>query len=104
MYCIKRHEQPCQDCLGMVNVASTIVREGFWKMKDAFRCLALHKQPCPAYPKMVQFNADLTGCKPVKRTDSVKMKNYTSPHAKRKFLQMPIAALHIKNGMESPYS
>ena len=53
-YCAEYHQQPCQNCLGMLNIANTILKEGFWKMKDAFHCLAEHIQPCNVCPKKTE--------------------------------------------------
>lgn len=73
-YCAKYHQQPCQNCLGMLNVANTILKEGFWKMKDAFRCLAEHIQPCNVCPKKIGTDGNNEqGCKPMQRPDPVNM-------------------------------
>ena len=66
-------------------------------MKDAFRCLAEHIQPCNVCPKKMGTDGNNEqGCKPMQRPDPVNVINYTSFHARRKFLQMPIAALSIE--------
>ena len=66
-------------------------------MKDAFCCLAEHVQPCNVCRKKIRTDGgNELECKPVQRSDPVNMKNYTSFHARRKFLQMPIAALSIE--------
>jgi hypothetical protein len=94
--CIAEHSQPCQDCLGLLNIAKVVVNEGYWKMKDAFKCLAEHVQPCAACPENV--GNTVTHKKPIKHSDSINMANNSSQHAKRKFLQMPLAAINVKTG------
>ena len=66
-------------------------------MKDVFRCLAEHIQACNVCPKKIGTHGNNEQeCKPMQRPDPVNMVNYTSFHARRKFLQMPIAALSIE--------
>lgn len=67
-------------------------------MKDAFKCLAEHEQPCKICPLNVRNEHGETVNKAVKRSDAVNMKNYSSQHAKRKFLQMPLAGIHVETG------
>ena len=95
-YCAEYHQQPCQNCLGMLNIANTILKEGFWKMKG---CVSLFGRTYTTMQCMSKENGtdgNEQGCKPMQRPDPVNMVNYTSFHARRKFLQMPIAALSIE--------
>ena len=97
--CIAEHSQTCKDCLGLLNVANVVANvvanEGYWKMKDAFKCLAEHVQPCAACPDNVE---NKTIKNPAKSSVSINMANYSSQQAKRKFLQMPLAAINVKIG------
>ena len=67
-------------------------------MKDAFKCLAEHLQPCAACPENIENKVNKTIQNPIKRSASINMDNYSSQHAKRKFLQMPLAAINVKTG------
>ena len=96
--CIAEHCQPCRDCLGLLNVAKVVANEGYWKMKDAFKCLAEHLQPCAACPENIENKVNKTIQNPIKRSASINMDNYSSQHAKRKFLQMPLAVINVKTG------
>ncbi|CAB3996226.1 Hypothetical predicted protein, partial [Paramuricea clavata] len=96
--CISEHRQPCKNCLGLLNVAKVVANEGHWKMKDAFKCLAEHVQPCEACPEKITNNVNETCNKPKMCSDPINMANYSSQHAKRKFLQMPLAAINVKSG------
>ena len=82
-------------CLGLLNVANVVANEGYWKMKDAFKCLAEHVQPCAACPDNVE---NKTIKNPTKSSVSINMTNYSSQHRKRKFLQIPLAAIDVKIG------
>jgi hypothetical protein len=96
--CISEHRQPCKNCLGLLNVAKVVANEGHWKMKDAFKCLAEHVQPCAACPEKITNNVNETCNKPKMCSDPINMANYSSQHAKRKFLQMPLSAINVKSG------
>jgi len=44
LYCNERHSQPCKECTGMINVADTIIAEGFMSLKSAFLMSTKYQQ------------------------------------------------------------
>ena len=59
--------------------------------------MAEHLQPCAACPENIENKVNKTIQNPIKRSASINMDNYSSQHAKRKFLQMPLA-INVKTG------
>ena len=81
-------------CLGLATVAEKILKFGYMNLKAAFVCISQHLQPCEAcVPDIAHENASVV---PTLRKEYLNnVLNYTSAHAKRFFLQMPLAAVLI---------
>jgi hypothetical protein len=83
----------------MIHVADTVNKYGVWKLKSAFQCSMEHDQPCEVCQKIIHSpiakgnNAAVNISQP-----SRVMKNYSSTHAKRKFLRMPLANISVQVG------
>jgi hypothetical protein len=87
-FCESKHVNKKCKCEGFVNVAQQIVKYGCVKLKTAFICVNHHQQPC----ELCDFS--LIGEQENMNLDSP---NYTSAHAKRRMLQMPVAAIRTKS-------
>ena len=87
-------------CLGLATVAEKILKFGYMNLKAAFVCISQHLQPCEAcVPDIAHENASVV---PTLRKEYLNnVLNYTSAHAKRFFLQMPLAAVLIKKGCQN---
>ena len=82
-------------CLGLASVADKIIKVGYVKLKPTFVCVSQHVQPCEA----CFCNTESNPAVPVMRKEPLnEIKNYTSFHAKRLFLQMPVASVLIGKG------
>ena len=64
--CFEEHKQPCKACIGLISVVKQILHDGFLKLNEG------------------SFSMSSPGIK------------YKAKDAKRKLLQMPLAALRIK--------
>ncbi|CAB3987211.1 Hypothetical predicted protein [Paramuricea clavata] len=71
----------------MIQVASVVEKQGYWKLKDSFCCCMGHKQPCK---QPCDSSSQSVQCPAVN--------NYTSAHAKRKFLRMPLSCITVEVG------
>jgi len=79
----------CSVCPSMIQVATTIKKHGFWKLKSAYICCLNHLQPCEICPAQIYSPQSHV----VKSSN-----NYTSEKAKRKFLRMPLACITVPTG------
>ena len=71
--CKQRHYQPCNDCLGMIDIAKRILNQGFIKLKAAMTISSPH------------------------------VCNYKSSSARRKLLQMPLACIGVGKMEQGTY-
>ena len=87
LICETEHKEHCKICPGMIQVASVVEKHRYWKLKDAFCCCMGHKQPCK---QPCDSSSQSVQCPAVN--------NYTSAHAKRKFLCMPLSCITVEVG------